>query len=233
MTFQVTARDNRAGGGGVNSTTATVNINAGSGPFKVTAQDAPASPDWTTGSSRTVTWNVANTTAAPVSAANVDITLSIDGGQTFPFVLATGVPNNSTANIVVPNGTVTNQARIKVQGAGNIFFDINNADFNIVTAPTAANVSISGNVIIPNNFWLTRIIVTLTDSHGVSKTAVAGKFGSFIFRDVSVGETYILRASARDYSFAPQVITPTQDITNIDFIFSVKTIENSGEKERL
>ena len=113
MIFQVTARDNRAGGGGVNSTTATVNIDGGSGPFKVTAQDAPASPDWTTGSSRTVTWNVANTTAIPVLAANVDITLSIDGGQTFPFVLATGVPNNGMANIVVPNGTVQIKQELK------------------------------------------------------------------------------------------------------------------------
>ncbi|MEZ4952995.1 MAG: hypothetical protein R2825_05415 [Saprospiraceae bacterium] len=39
---------------------------------------------WAALSTQTVTWNVAGTTAAPVSAANVDIFLSTDGGFTYP-----------------------------------------------------------------------------------------------------------------------------------------------------
>src|SRR6185436_1796434 len=37
MTFQVVARDNRANGGGINTATATVNVDGVSGPFAVTA----------------------------------------------------------------------------------------------------------------------------------------------------------------------------------------------------
>ena len=41
-----------------------------------------------------MTWNVANTTAAPVSTANVEIALSVDGGYTFPYILAASTPND-------------------------------------------------------------------------------------------------------------------------------------------
>ena len=49
MPFQVTVRDNRAGGGGIRSAQASVIVRCLSGPFKVTAQDSFFAPDWTTG----------------------------------------------------------------------------------------------------------------------------------------------------------------------------------------
>lgn len=42
LTFQVVVRDNRAGGGGVNSATATVAVDANSGPFEITSQNTAA-----------------------------------------------------------------------------------------------------------------------------------------------------------------------------------------------
>ncbi len=80
-----------------------------------------------------MTWNVANTTAAPVSTANVTILLSTDGGLTFPTVLIASTPNDGTQLVDVPNAPTT-QARIKVQGAGNIFFDVSNTNFTITAS---------------------------------------------------------------------------------------------------
>ncbi|MEZ5427955.1 MAG: M12 family metallo-peptidase [Pyrinomonadaceae bacterium] len=128
MNFQVVARDNRMGGGGINSTTATVVVDGGSGPFSITAPNTGVS--WQGGSQQTVSWNVNNTNNAPVSAANVKISLSTDGGQSFPTVLLASTPNDGSQSITIPN-TPTSQARIKVEAVGNIFFDISDANFTI------------------------------------------------------------------------------------------------------
>ncbi|MDQ3799181.1 MAG: M12 family metallo-peptidase, partial [Acidobacteriota bacterium] len=134
MNFQVIARDNRLAGGGVNTATVQVMVDGNSGPFAITAPNAAAT--WNGGSTQTVTWDVANTTAAPVNAANVKISLSTDGGQTFPTTLIASTPNDGSQAITVPNINTT-QARIKVEAVGNIFFDI-----------TAPNITINQTAVV-------------------------------------------------------------------------------------
>ncbi|HEX8737972.1 MAG TPA: zinc-dependent metalloprotease family protein [Pyrinomonadaceae bacterium] len=143
MTFQVVARDNRSGGGGINTATVTVNVDGNSGPFAITAPNAAAT--WNGASTQTVTWNVANTSGAPVNAANVRISLSTDGGQTFPTTLIESTPNDGTENITVPNINTT-QARIKVEAVGNIFFDISapNITINQTVVTTEAPFDFDG-----------------------------------------------------------------------------------------
>jgi hypothetical protein len=143
MTFRMTARDNRTGGGGSNYAATTVTVNAAAGPFAVTQPDTALS--WTGNTAQTVTWNVAGTTAAPVSCANVAIALSTDGGLTFSPSLAVSTANDGTEVVILPN-TPTTQARVRVSCVGNIFFDISNADFTITPgggfpAPTLTSVA--------------------------------------------------------------------------------------------
>ena len=132
MTFRVTARDNRSGGGGVEYDSMKVNVNATAGPFLVTYPNGDEW--WTAGSTKTVTWNVAKTAVAPINAAKVDISLSTDGGQTFPIVLASAVPNDGAQDITVP-GVATADARVRISATGNIFFDLSNNDFYIDPPP--------------------------------------------------------------------------------------------------
>jgi hypothetical protein len=134
MTFRMTVRDNRPGGGGVNWAATTVTVNAAAGPFTVTQPNTAVS--WS--GVRTVTWNVAGTNAAPVSCANVAIDLSTDGGNTFPTSLAASTANDGSESVTLPN-TPTAQARVRVSCVGSVFFDISNVDFSIVEpgpAPT-------------------------------------------------------------------------------------------------
>jgi hypothetical protein len=128
MKFHVTVRDNRAGGGGVSSDEMLLNVRSESGPFAVTQPNTALT--WTTGTHQTVTWNVAGTTAAPINTANVKISLSTDGGNTFPIVLAANTANDGSEDVSVPN-TPTTTARIKVESVGNVFFDISDANFTI------------------------------------------------------------------------------------------------------
>ncbi|OBW41173.1 Ser-Thr-rich glycosyl-phosphatidyl-inositol-anchored membrane family protein [Chryseobacterium sp. MOF25P] len=130
--FRFTSRDNKAGGSGNNSDDMVVTVNAGAGPFTLTSQNT-AGVVWTEGQSYTITWNVANTTAAPVSTPNVTILLSKDGGLTWPTVLVASAPNNGTYNYTVPGGlgNTVNNARIMVKGLNNIFFNVNLQNFTI------------------------------------------------------------------------------------------------------
>ncbi len=133
MNFRVTARDNRTTGG-VQSAAMQVTVSSSSGPFAVTAPNTAVT--WAGNSVQTVTWNVASSNLPPVSTPNVRILLSTDGGNTFPFVVNASTPNDGSESIVVPN-LGTTQARIKVEGAGNIFFDVSDAAFTIAAVPVA------------------------------------------------------------------------------------------------
>ena len=148
MNFSFIVRDNDVTGGQTASDLMQVTVDGASGPFVVTSQGTATT--WNSGANEIITWNVANTTAAPVSAANVNIYLSTDGGYTYPITLATNVPNNGSATIIVPTVTTT-QARVMVRGAGNIFYDINNANFSIQASEFVMNYNSPSVSVCPPN----------------------------------------------------------------------------------
>ena len=78
-----------------------------------------------------MTWDVAGTDAAPVNAANVKISLSTDGGHTYPIVLAASTPNDGSQSVAFRTSPRSG-ARIKIEAVGNVFFDVSNADFTIL-----------------------------------------------------------------------------------------------------
>ncbi len=135
--WRVIARDNKAGGGRVATSDMTLSVMNTGAAFAVTTGDSATT--WTGGSTQTITWNVAGTTGNGINVSNVKISLSTDGGQTFPTVLAASTSNDGSEPIVIPN-VASSQVRIKVEAVGNIFFDINNANLTIqaVSATPAA-----------------------------------------------------------------------------------------------
>ncbi len=136
LNFRLTVRDNHAGGGTTATDDIMVTVDNASGPFTITAANTPLTAKG--GVKANLTWNVANTNKAPVNCANVKILMSTDGGQTFPIVLLASTPNDGAATITVPD-IATTQGRIKVMAIGNIFFDINDADFTIKAKASVVN----------------------------------------------------------------------------------------------
>jgi len=129
LNFRLVVRDNHAGGGNTKDDDMTVTVNGTAGPFAVTAPNTAVS--WAGNSSQTITWSVNSTNIAPVSCANVKISISTDGGASFSTLVATTANDGSEA-VTIPN-TPTTTARIKVEAVGNIFFDISNTNFTITS----------------------------------------------------------------------------------------------------
>ncbi len=130
--FRLTARDNKAGGGGVCFGSMTATVSNAAGPFVVTYPNATGIT-WNGGETRTITWNTASTNISPVSCANVAIQLSIDGGYTYPYTILASTANDGSEAIQVPN-IATTQGRIRVIAVGNIFYDISNYNFTILNS---------------------------------------------------------------------------------------------------
>jgi len=153
LTFRMTVRDNHPVAGAVDWVEVKMRSTTTAGPFLVTYPNELVA--WKVGENQIVSWNVANTDGPLVKCKTVNIRLSLNGGQTYPVLLASGVPNTGRYCIQVPNN-VTTSARIRVEAADHIFFDISNANFSI-QQPVTPDFSIcSGNlkeqVCLPNNY---------------------------------------------------------------------------------
>ncbi len=143
LQLRCTARDNRATGGGVGSDDVAVTVTTTAGPFQVTSPNTNVL--WS--GVQTVTWAVANTNAAPVNCQLVNILLSTDGGLSYPTVLSTGTPNDGSEQVTLPSIN-TQTARIRVEAADNIFFDLSNTNFRIQVPPCYPDCDENGSLTI-------------------------------------------------------------------------------------
>lgn len=206
MNFRVTVRDNAPGGGCTQHENIPVKFVESAGPFNVTYPNA-FGITWQAYTEETITWDVANTTQAPISCDLVDIYLSIDGGKTYPVVIEENVPNTGSKTIEVPNYS-TSQARIMVMNSNGTFFDIS---YN--------NFTING---IENGFYF--------KTPSATKNQCAGGNSSFIINAHGVGNfdapiTLSVNEELEDItaSFNPQILFPGQT--------SIVTFSTSGNIE--
>ncbi len=128
LTFRLTARDNKNGGGGVNYDEMSFEATDKAGPFLVSSFNTSTTIEAL--NNVTIDWDVANTNGSEVDCQMVNILLSEDGGVTYSHTLKSSTSNDGSETILIPNIS-TAQGRIKVEAVGNVFFDINNSDINI------------------------------------------------------------------------------------------------------
>ena len=85
--------------------------------------------------------------------------------------------------------------------------------------PSAAtsNVSVSGRVATAGGQGIANSRVTLTNGTNVTMTFVTGSFGNFNFDNVPTG-SYTISVSAKRYSFAPQNVQITNNVSGISFV---------------
>lgn len=178
LNFQLTVRDNDPRGGQTDSDGMIVQTAPTTGPFVVTSQTAANSIVWTPGETETITWNVGGTTGNGINTANVNILLSTDEGQTFDTVLASNVPNDGSHDIMVPNVSAP-YCRVMVEGAGNIFFAVNQEYFavgNYTYGPIDQCTDYTFNAdleLAENSQTFQGFILTINDSRTISDLNVS------------------------------------------------------------
>ncbi len=147
LNFRVTVNDNHqfdyngmlVNASGINSDDIKITVVDNGGAFKVSSQGN--GEKYIGGSVQTITWNVNGTNKAPINTQNVKISMSCDGGQSFPIELLSSTPNNGKAEVVIPNVN-TKLGRIRVESIDNYFFAINTKNFTINQNASKPGISI-------------------------------------------------------------------------------------------
>jgi subtilisin-like proprotein convertase family protein len=180
MNFALTVRDNRAGGGMTNRDDMVLNV-AAVGPFQITSPSVE-NTSWSPGSTQTLTWDVAGTTANGINTANVNILVSTDAGATFTTLLA-NTPNDGTQSVTMPSVSAP-YCRIMIESVGNIFYAVSKSfslGYQVSTVVTCNNYTASpaapitaqdplswqivGQVSVPDNFVISDMNVSLNITH--------------------------------------------------------------------
>lgn len=197
---------------------ATVNVTAGTFPlsFNVRAVQGPQ-PLLSAANSLQRYWQVSPTGGNPT--ANL----------TFNYLQTDVAGTETSYRIVRINGT---QIFSLAHNPPNVVIDTTNniATVNGVTAfsdwtlgalvPTAANVNVSGRVVTAEGRAVFNAEVVMVGSNGQLKTARTNPFGYFRFSGIPAGENYTMSVKHKLYEFAPQVISITDEVSEIIFVAS-------------
>jgi len=201
MNFTLTGRDNApAGTTQTNTDAMVVTVSASAGPFAVTSQNVD-NIGWEKGSTQTVTWSVNNTNTLPGST-NVNIKLSLDGGLTFPIILAANTLNDGSETILIPsNIDASTNCRILIEPVSNIYYAVNSNPFAVgyTVSTSCSTYNFEGGYSTGNG------------STFISKTvAVPASTGTISDVNVSVNVTH-----ARFSDLEIQIVSPSGTVVSL------------------
>ncbi|MEL6923702.1 MAG: cadherin-like domain-containing protein, partial [Bacteroidota bacterium] len=224
LKFRCTVRDNDDLIGGVVWEEVNFKVAEQAGPFKVEFPNL-STDLLVVGAFLEFRWDVANTDKNPVNCQNVNILLSLDGGFTYPIALAENTPNDGSEFIVIPDQT-SGSARIKVEAADNIFFDLSDENF-IITAPTEPGYALGINPInqqacLPDNITIDINTFSLLDYDSLIQLEVldglpSGATAEFSVNPVQASQTSVLTINLQDvtvegdYTFSLRATAPETD----------------------
>ncbi len=150
INFRLTARDGKSGQGTTNMRVTVQNTGAAFEILNLNDGATIVNPD-----TFTVDWEVADTTAAPISCDSVNIdllTFNPDFSKYSVTLLQTTLNDGSADVAIVPATNSHPRARIRVACSNNVFYDISNVTFAITgTSPTASFTDNENDVFFNNN----------------------------------------------------------------------------------
>ncbi len=99
------------------------------------------------------------------------------------------------------------------------FTSSSDSEPHTVNVPTAASVSVCGQIIASGKLAsrFNRAAITLTGQNGQARSIFAFRNGDFCFENVEAGQTYILTARAKGNRYAAVVVNATENLSGIIF----------------
>ncbi|KZN58545.1 reprolysin-like metallopeptidase [Pseudoalteromonas luteoviolacea] len=125
LSFKLLVRDSE---GNIADDSTLINVIGNQQGFSVI--EPSADTQWALGQ-QTVQWDTAGTQNAPISCQQVDLLLSLDGGASFPTILADNVPNDGEQIIALAQLASSSQGKLKIECVNNIFFAMNSGSISI------------------------------------------------------------------------------------------------------
>ena len=92
------------------------------------------------------------------------------------------------------------------------------ARFQNELIPTAAGVTISGQVLDPDRNGVSNANVVIEGTNGSRVTTRTSSFGYFVFENVASGHSYVVSVGSKRFSFEPRVVLVTDDVLGLEFI---------------
>lgn len=137
----------------------------------------------------------------------------------------TAVPAYITTTVNLPpaaNGQLVKMRWLVASDSGNVAAGDQGVRidtiFGTACTTTAAGVSVSGRVQVETGQGLVNATVIITDGDGFTRTVKTGSFGYYRLDDIPAGATYVVSVDSRHYTFTPQVINVTDNLTDINFV---------------
>lgn len=174
------------------ATNVTCNTTATAGRIRCFAGAFPASPDGSIGE---------------IGAGNNQLLL------TLKFTIASGAMENTVTAVSLNTQSASDENSNTITPATT------NGTVTVL-GTTAAAVSVGGRVITNTGKGIRNAEVSLTDSNGNTRSTQSGASGYYRFDNVQAGETYIITARSKRFTFSQQsqILNVTEDINDINFI---------------
>ncbi len=134
-------------------------------------------------------------------------------------VIAGGGGQNAAAGTFSLDGTIGQPvAGRAIRGST---FAVTSGFWNFTPlGPTAAQVSVSGQVRTAGGLGIPNAVLTIMSQDGSTRTALSSSFGYYSFEGVTAGSTYVVSISTKRFTFnQPTILVSVADeITDLDFV---------------
>lgn len=140
MRFRLTTRDSK---GGVNQQDVVITVDSSSQAFSIDTPD-----EWQAQFEQNVTWNIGDTSTAPINCTNVDILLIANTNNPVETTVQLATPNDGQQIVRAPDITST-AARLVLKCSDNVFYSVSNSEFAIIGLdPVAPSIDSQNSITI-------------------------------------------------------------------------------------